>query len=307
MNRKGLKRGFEYVMIKLLIESGRCLPRSLGLKLFAGWGRLASSLFRHQRRLAVENMAVAFPQAPPLIREALARAMFITLGKNFYDFVRLKDSSPQQVRDLVEKVEGYRYFQEAFARGRGVISVTGHIGCWELMAAYFVAVGYPVSVVARRLWLGRLNRDLVATRRSLGVEVVDRDEGARSMLRVLKSGKVLGVLMDQNTKARGVWVPFFNRPAHTPVGVARLACLTGALVVPMAIYMTESGRHRIKVLPPLDPKKITGNREERIGKITRLCNQALEELIRLDPKQWVWFHPRWREGRGESFANKAVS
>ena len=105
------------------------------------------------------------------------------------------------------------------------------------------------------------------------------------------------MLIDQHTRVDGIYVPFFSRPAHTPTGVARLAQTTGAPILPMAIYMTERRRHMIRILPPIEANT-AGNREEEVARITGLCSLAIEELIRFDPKQWVWFHKRWRTPDG---------
>jgi KDO2-lipid IV(A) lauroyltransferase len=160
-------------------------------------------------------------------------------------------------------------------------------------------MGYPVTVVGRRMSVARLNSRLVQVRRGLGVTSLDRDDHPRPMFEVLARGEILGVLIDQHTRVSGAWVPFFGRPAHTPTAVAKLALATGAAIVPMGIFLERSGQHVIRVMPEVTVRN-TGRREADVRQITADASQAVEDLIRLDPAQWVWFHRRWREPEGSN-------
>lgn len=273
----------------------RTIPRGVGLKFFSMIGTTASRIFRKDRDRAVANLALAFPETPSSMRSALANAMFKTLGKNFYEFLNLEGSSAERVAGLIETIDGWQHIDEAMKPGKGLIVITGHIGCFELLAAYFAKQGYKLSVVGRELWEKRLNARLLQIRESMGYRTIDRNTGGKDVLRVLKNGEVLAILIDQHTQVSGIYVPFFNRPAHTPTGVARLAVATGSPVLPMAIYMRHDGRHEIRILPPVKPPGKALDKNQKTEELTRRCSLAIEELVRYDPKQWVWFHNRWRE------------
>jgi KDO2-lipid IV(A) lauroyltransferase len=292
--RKKIKRAAEVAVVEGLVLAARATPRRLGQAAFARIGALAARLFREDRRRAVENLGVAFPEAPGPFRKALAVAMFKTLGRNTYEFLRLDRAPRRAVIDCVARIEGMENFLAAHRRGKGVIVITGHIGCWEIMPAHFVALGYPVSVIARRMKVARLNERLVGIRRSVGVDTIDRDDNPRRMFEPLRRGEILGVLIDQHTRVAGMWVPFFGRPAYTPTAVAKIAMASGAAIIPMGIFIGRDGRHVIHVLPEI-PAVARGGREQAVREITEACSLAVERLIRIDPKQWVWFHHRWRE------------
>jgi KDO2-lipid IV(A) lauroyltransferase len=294
---KRIKRAGEVALITTLIAVARTLPRRAGRELFAHLGDFAGHLAAKDQRRAVDNLGVAFPEVPAAVRRALAAAMFKQLGRNAYEFLRLDGASRETVTSRVSRVEGMENFLAAHGRGKGVIVITGHIGCWELLPAYFVAIGYPVTVVGRRMTVARLNRRLVSVRRGLGVTSLDRDHNPRPMFDVLARGEILGVLIDQHTRVAGIWVPFFGRAALTPTAVAKLALSTGAAIVPMGIFLERSGRHVVRVLPEI-PAGSSGERDTDVRTITAAASLAVEQLIRLDPAQWVWFHRRWREPEG---------
>ena len=300
--RKKLKRAGEVALVETLFGLARLVPRRMGSAAFASLGSLAGRAFERDRRRAVDNLAVAFPEAPAPVREALARASFRALGRNIFEALRLTGMSQAQVRERVERVDGMEHFLDAHNAGQGVIVITGHIGCWELLPAYFVNIGYTVSVVARRMKSERLNAKLVAMRASVGVTSLDRDENPRRMIEPLRRGEILGVLIDQHTSVAGTYVPFFDRPAFTPTAVAKIALASRAAIVPMGIYRARDGRHVVRVAPAIQVDAIasrSSNKDAAVHAITSECSLAVERLIRLDPTQWVWFHHRWREPKRE--------
>jgi KDO2-lipid IV(A) lauroyltransferase len=302
--KKKFKRNLEVLAIEGITRAARALPRGIGLAIFSVVGAAAGRLFRRARERAVGNLAIAFPEVPRSVRAALAAAMFKTLGRNFYEFLRLEGSSPERLAGLIERIEGKDNLDRAMAEGRGLIAITGHIGCWELLAGYFASHGYRLNVVGRELWEKRLNEKLLRVRASMGYRTIDRDTGGKEVIRALREKQVVAVLIDQHTRVSGVYVPFFGRPAHTPVGVAKLAAATGAPILPMAIYMRRTGRHEIRILPAVELPEGIRDKDELAVEITRRCSKAVEELIRYDPKQWVWFHDRWRGAGKEEMADE---
>jgi len=298
--KKKFKRNLEVLAFNGLVTFARCLPRQAGLAIFAALGSASSRLFRTDRRRALDNLALAFPDTPEPLRSALAAATFKTLGKNFFEFLNLEGSTKERLGELVETVVGGEHLDGAMAKGRGLIAITGHIGCFELLAGYFATRGYRLNVVGRELWEKRLNQRLLRIRESMGYRTIDRDSGGKDMIRALRDNQVVAVLIDQHTRVSGIHVPFFGRPAHTPVGVAKLAVATGAPILPMAIYMRRNGRHEIRILPEVEMQGDAADKDRRIEAVTERCSRAIEELVRYDPKQWVWFHDRWRTTGEES-------
>jgi KDO2-lipid IV(A) lauroyltransferase len=291
--KRKFERYFVYFFIYLLILLARASPRRSGMKLFSNLGRTASMIFQHDRRKALHNLSIAFPKAPALMREAMVLAMYKTLGQNIYEFLNLKGTRGERIESRIDSVENEEYLQAALDKGNGVIAITGHIGCWELLAAYLVSRGHSVSVVARQLRDDKWQEWVGSIRSSLGVSTINRDNSAREMLDVLRNRGILGVLMDQNTRVSGYYVPFFNKPAHTSSGVAKLAAISGAPIVPMAIYLSPNSKHVVRVLEPIWFPTGCADKARAVESVTAACAKAVEELIRLDPKQWIWWHDRW--------------
>ena len=100
---------------------------------------------------------------------------------------------------------------------------------------------------------------------------------------------MIATVGDQNIRAESVKVPFFGRPALTPIGPARLAIRAE---VPVVVIFDErrGGQHLVRILPP-----ITTSKSDDPITLTARITAMIEEQVRRAPEQWVWFHDRWRE------------
>jgi len=249
----------------------------------AGW-RLAG----RDRRRTLEHLAVAFPELPALARRRLGRACFRHLGAMLGEAIWIARRGPDEVLRRV-RLEGWDRLESLRALGRPILILTGHCGNWELLAAALNVRGLGMAVVARELDDPGLQARLLGLRERFGTRTILRGTpgAARQLLKTLRSGGALGMLIDQDTRVEGVWVDFFGRPAYTPVGAADIAIRLGATVLPTFIERLADGSHLARVGPPLavPPDPVAA---------TAAMTAAIEAQIRRVPEQWVWLHRRWR-------------
>ncbi len=250
-------------------------------------GRLGWHLARRDRRRALEHLALAFPERTDDERRRIARGSFLHLGTVLAEVLWLFTRDCDALRRHV-RVEGLERVRELQAAGRPLLLFTGHCGNWEMLASTVNCGEVRMAVVARALDEAPLQRMLVAARGRFGTRVIDRGQAgaARELLRAMRAG-VLGMLIDQDTRVDGVWVPFFGRPAYTPVGAARLALRRDVAAIPAFIERLPDGSHRARFLEPLELPD---------GEVaaTEAMTRCIEEHIRHRPEQWVWMHRRWR-------------
>lgn len=259
-------------------------------------GDLAYWISRRTRRLALEHIRAALGDAEsPAACKRIVRAAFRNMARCFCELAKFDDVRTR-LDDYVE-VEGWQHAQQVLAENNGAIAITGHIGNWELLAAYMALKGVPVAAIARRVYAPRINRMLVDFRRRAGVQTILRESpsASREMLRVLKSGGVLALLIDQDTRVPSVSVPFFGRLARTPVAAAALALRRDLPVIPVFAQRRPGGGHRLTILPPIRPTR-SGDRRRDVAELTRTFSRILEDRIRKNPAEWVWWHRRWRYG-----------
>ncbi len=255
-------------------------------------GVFAHVTAREARGRASRNLAMVCRDWPPHRRALIVKGMFLHLGLSLVEAVRLSTSARVSATACAP-VRGLDILDQAYRRGRGVVAATGHLGNWEVLAACFADLGYPVHVVARRHPNPRLNEFIVSLREGYGVRVLDRDRDTRAMVRALRRGEIVALLVDQDTKVQSEVLPFLGLPARTPVGHARLAVHTGAALIVLTIRR-DSGRHVVTVWEEvLAPASLP--EDERVRLMALRCNEILGNAILEAPEQWVWLHRRWRE------------
>jgi len=266
------------------------LPPAVGLMVGRRIGDLLWWLLPRRRRRALDNIRQSLGRdMTPREIEGLGRRSFQHLGMNLIEacryFLRPTDVMLSQVQ-----VEGVEHLRSAAARGRGILILTAHYGNWELLAAAHGLTGLPLSIVIRPLDSPVLDELAARFRRRSGAELIVKRQAVREVLQALRSGRMVGILLDQNaTRAEGVFVPFFGVDASTSKGLAVLALRTDAPVVPVFLRRTPEGRHCMDVGPALVPPA-----EGDVLAYTATFNQVIETAIRRAPEQWLWMHARWR-------------
>jgi KDO2-lipid IV(A) lauroyltransferase len=248
-----------------------------------------------RRRVVLENLRLAFPEKTEAERRAIARRTYLNLGRVIPDFVRLP-FLPQDQLDHLFVYDGWERYLEAKARGKGVIACTGHFGNFEVLAAAHTRRGTPITMISRPMGKSGANDLWRALRRRSGVEdlVVTRGSTLAAAVRSIKSGRVLGYVIDQNQQPRHAIFPtFFGVAAATAPTPAMLAMRTGAAVIFVLSYPLGDGRHKVVFEGPLEPPD-TGDRDRDALAFMQDLNDRLERWVRAHPEHWFWLHRRWK-------------
>lgn len=298
--RRARRRAYWLLLLGLLKIADHW-PLTWGRGSFRLLSRLACRLRPKEMERARRNLVLAFSELSAKEIEALTRKSALALGRNFHDSLaarrvlarsHFKESGPVEGLTLAETVKQLR------DQGRGVLFLTGHIGCWELLGAWaareFSRAGLgELAVVTGTLHNPPIN-DLVQRRRAaLGMKVLPREEGITPLLRHLRDEGLVAILLDQNTRTRNLEVPFFGRPAPTAVGLAQVALKQGLPVIPLGLARVDE-EYEVNWLAPLEsPTGLEEINEKHLFDFTTRCNESLEILIRRNPSEWVWFHNRW--------------
>jgi KDO2-lipid IV(A) lauroyltransferase len=245
-----------------------------------------------RRRLALDNLRLAFPARSERERHQLARRSFQHLGLLFVELCALSVHALDRVMERVS-VEGLEHLKAAMATHGRALVLSAHLGNWELLTAASRLTDYELTVVVRPLDIAWLNDLAERLRRQAGVELIDKRGALPSVLRALRRGRMVGILLDQNaSRHEGVFVPFFGRPASTSRAMAVLALRTRTPIVPVFARREPGARHRVVVQPPLEVP--VSPEPEGVVTLSARCTAAIEAAIRQAPDQWLWMHDRWR-------------
>lgn len=191
----------------------------------------------------------------------------------------------------VKQVYGWEHFEVASAQGKGVILLTPHIGCFEVIGLY-VAARQAITCMYRPPRYPSLDKLMHQGRERGQMKLAPTDlGGVRQLLKALKRGEVIGVLPDQVPgNGEGEWVAFFGRPAYTMTLIGRLIESSGAAVVMCHSERLPRGKGYALHFSPVSFDAATS--------ITKQMNAALEAVVRQHPEQYLWSYNRYKVPRG---------
>jgi KDO2-lipid IV(A) lauroyltransferase len=221
------------------------------------------------------------PRPQPIVRGAFANA-----GATLLESLELRPilkSGRGRVRcDAWDQIE-----QWASAE-RPIVALTAHTGNWDLLAAYMIHRGIPITTIGKEARNPAAQLILSRVRRRYGIETLWRSDrrAVKRLVQCLKERRVVAALIDQDTRVESKYIPFFGCPAKTPSSLISLGKRAHARFV--SAFLFRVGFTKYQVFAEEFPDDLSED------EILRLYNARLEDLIRRFPTQWVWFHKRWR-------------
>lgn len=255
----------------------------------AGWlmSRVVAPLGGYRTRIR-ENLALVMPDLPRAEVERMARAVPENLGRTLAELYSAKDFKAL-IHDEPLTGAGVAALAEAHAAGRPVLLVTGHIGNYDAIRAALIQRGYRVGGLYRPMGNPFFNRHYVAAISAIGKPLFPRGrKGLADMVRFLRSGGMLGVVLDQNM-SDGVPLTFMGQEALTALSSAELALRYDALVVPTYGIRRPDGGFDLVIEAPVPHGDAVV--------MTQALNDSLEAQVRAHMDQWLWTHRRWKQRR----------
>lgn len=237
------------------------------------------------RQTAMRNLEMAGFGADA---KRITGGVFASVARLLSSFAKFPGISRENVRELI-RYDGLENFTSAQARGRGVLIATAHLGNWELSAFAHALMTAPMNIVVRPLDNPRVDALIERYRALSGNRIISKREAARDVLRALKAGGAVGILIDQNvTASEGVFIDFFGVPACAGTAFAKFAHHSDAAVVPgFALWSEAESRYVLRFYPEIE---MTGD----VRTDTQQIHSVLESVIRRYPDQWLWIHRRWK-------------
>lgn len=288
--RRRAKHRAEYVLVRLARVVDRLLGPRLSAAVAGALGRLGFRL-GIRRRVVEAQLRAAFPERDDAWRRRVAREAYEHLGREGIMVLRLSRLGREDVLEATD-VDGIDALRAAVDAGTGAVLMTGHFGNWEIGGASVAARDVPLDVVAQSQANPLTDRLINRARERLGMTVIQKGGATRAALRSLRRGRVVALVADQDARRRGVFVPFFGRPASTHRGPAVLALRSGAPVFMGTAVRQDDGRYRVTIRPV--PVPVADTPEEQADRLTAELTAALEDAIRAEPGQYLWQHRRWK-------------
>lgn len=297
--RRRIRYSAIYIVLRIMIFVSNLMPRITWLKMCGALGRLAFWLAPNSRRLVRKHLTLVYKNEKSTDEiKSLSRDVFEMLGKNAGDVIRGFMIGKISQFEKFRVINGAEHLENAYKKGKGVIFLTAHLGSFEYVATELSFRGYKPLIVGTRMKDEKLNNLLSEQRSKLGASAVERGKDTVKLVRNLKGGGTMAILIDQDTKVKSRIVNFLGHPCATPIGATLLALKTGAAVVPIFTHLRDDYKLEVNCYPELE-LVVTGEEETDLVTNTQILSDVIEREVRKYPAQWVWMHQRWRTKPGE--------
>ncbi|MBI3252883.1 MAG: lysophospholipid acyltransferase family protein [Candidatus Omnitrophica bacterium] len=278
-----MKRFYFYAVARAL---SRVLPKPAAAALAKGAAALYGNFFSKDLPAIQSNLRAVLPAGSDTQKES--RALIASFFLYFVDLFYGRSLSAEWIEKKV-RITGRPYLDEALARKKGVILVSGHVGNWELGGMVLAALGYRLHGIAIEHADKRIERIFRDRRARHGLGVIPHHSPARRYFEVLNKNEILALNADRLFRGEGVPADFLGRRVFFPGGFPRIAASSGAPVVPVFFVSTPDGGYELDIQEPI-PLSTT---EEMVQNFA----SRLEKKIKQRPRQWFIFEPFWEPPR----------
>ena len=235
-----------------------------------------------KNNIKTSGLAKDTQQFTQILNENIAES-----GKAVLETMGIWQKKEADILPMVKQVYGWETVKDALLRGKGIIFLTPHLGCFEITSIYYGSK-HPITVLYRAPKLKLLQQFIVQGRTRTGVTLAEANaSGVRKLMQALKRNEAIGILPDQIPAAgEGEWANFFGRPTYTMTLASKLAEKTGATVIMAFGERLENGAgYNIHI-----------TQQQSIA-TTSLLNAAVEQQIALNPAQYLWRYDRYKQRR----------
>ena len=252
--------------------------------------RLLGPLSR-PHKTARKNLINAFPEMTKREIAGIQSQAWENFGRVTAEYAvlsRLRDNH----QDYPIEVYGKEHLQALAQDDKPVIIFSGHIANWEVLPIIAARIAKPPAVVYRSPNNPYIENLLQSCRGlSPSQHIPKGHSGARRVIREIRNGGIVGLLIDQKSNT-GLPVPLFGRDAMTGDAVARIAIRLRCHVLPARVKRIKGCHFRVTFEEPWTIEEPAPTKTNVLNLLKRM-NEHLESWVREDPGQWLWMHNRW--------------
>lgn len=289
-NTNTISDWFFYLLIRFCIFLFSMLPKSI-IYLFTKVLTLSFyKLSKRRRLITIDNLQYAFPKKSAEEVSILAREVFVELSKTLAEIILMLSDRFDIDEAVVNKDEVLLKLKALRTQyPQGWIMLTAHFSNWELLANFLAKHGYPMLAIGREGDNKLIDKHItIPFREKYGNRAIYKKKAAISILKALKKGDIVGLLIDQKVhKSEGIRVKFFEREVYSTGLVATMKNKLDIEVLPLFIARIADGKYSIIIQDPIREK---GD----IREMTQNYNDVMQSVITRYPSQWFWMHDRWK-------------
>jgi KDO2-lipid IV(A) lauroyltransferase len=285
---KSIVHYLSYSILRLTCAALTILPLRFSYFLAGIIGLFVCHVLRYRRTVVMEKLQTAFGNELDATRiKRIAAESYRQIAMSFIELL-IAPKLQKKIRQILTS-EQAQLIRELLEQGNGLVTISGHLGNWELQgAAAATAISGLFTVAAVQQSNPYIDRFITQQRNGMGMQVASTKEAMKLLLQALKNGQAIGLVADQNAGMDAVFVDFFGKSAATHPGPAKLALKFRAPLLIGAAIRTGPGQ--FKVLS----EKVEIRDDDTVETLTQRHVKVLESFIRQYQEQYLWVHRRWK-------------
>lgn len=292
------KNDIIYVLVSIAFFISTNIPRSIGLLIYGLMGRLAYYVPSREKTRLLGNLDFIYGEKwseKELIKNA--KKVYVHLMKNAFDAIYLTNCSDEKFFKCV-KHNDLSNVHEEYKKGKGIVGITQHLGCFEINNHLFARMGMNCFSIGQELYDKRIDDLIVKIRERNNIQFLHRKNSGRKILSLLKKGNIFGVLVDYNTDLEGAFVNYMGKLALTPSAPMRIAMKYKIPVFAAYSARKEKDIHHLYVEGPFELED-TGDFERDLVINMEKVNTVLSKGVEENPLEWSWMLKRWNIKPGD--------
>jgi len=287
---------FANLLLTFSILAFRVFPPRTIVFLARILGTMAFYLIKKYRERVLSNLSLAYGgEKDPKEMTKLAKEVFFNFTLTPLETIY---TSAVPFGRFIKKIKitGREYLDEALSKGKGVIALGSHLGCFTILGTRLAVEGYPFNIIINEGNFPKLNKRLGNLQRKIGQKPFPPKPATASVkksLNCLRRNEILYLIADERKRSGGLPVSFFGQTAYTPPGPAIFSLKTGAPILPMFIVREKGIPQTLFIGGPIEIER-TSDEKKDTQLLTTKFTKAIEDSIRQYPSQWPWLNRRWR-------------
>ena len=285
---KFIKYFFQFIFVVIFFS----LFKILGPKLSSNFGgklfEIIGPIFR-SKIIIKKNLQIAMPSINDQEINKISKLMWNNYGRVFAEYMFIENFRFNKLNSNI-RVEGQDVLEQIKKSNQPAIFISGHFANFELMAMHIEKSGLDLCAIYRPLNNIFINKIMEKIRKKYICknQIKKGIGGIKHLINFTKKNYSTALMIDQRV-SEGTLSKFFDKEAYTTTIPAQLAKKFNMPIIPVHIQRLDNLNYKIKINKPLHFKE-----NSSIQYITDQLNIVLEEMVKINPSQWIWSHNRWK-------------
>jgi KDO2-lipid IV(A) lauroyltransferase len=279
----------DFLLVWLVVKLARLLPADAASRFGNTLGLWIGPMLKRKKAIYRANIAVAFPELSAAEINRLIKQSLGSAGRVLGEFPHLATILAEDDRlqiDIREPIETYRN------PAKPCVIVTAHQSNWEVAGSAMAKLGIPNVTLYTPPSNPLVDRMLLDSRRALNCQLLPRENSARLLMRALKHGRTVAMVMDRRADD-GKPIQFFGHDKPSTILPAKLALKFDCDMVPVQVERLQDAHFRVTFHPPVHPRDTSVDETAQAIDMTQQVHIHFEHWIRQKPEDWFCSKRLW--------------